>query len=116
MLLVPQSGRRSTTMAAQLYKQGTIWWGYVYDQTSGARIPSTKCKDKRAAEAVVREWERATADPVYAATHSATLPEVFSRFLSDRTAKGRAEGTVEPSDQGRTLGPSARRAYSARER
>jgi integrase len=82
-------------MAEHLYKRGTIWWGYVYDQTSGARIArSTKCKDKRAAEAVVREWERVAADPVYAAAHSATLPEAFSRFLSDRTAKGRAEGTV----------------------
>jgi hypothetical protein len=57
-------------------------------------LRSTKCKDKRAAEGVVREWERVAGDPVYAAAHSTLLPEAFSRFLSDRVAKGRAEGTV----------------------
>jgi hypothetical protein len=51
ILLVPNDRQEGTTMAEHLYKSGTIWWGYVYDQTSGARIArSTKCKDKLAAE------------------------------------------------------------------
>jgi len=81
-------------MAERIYKRGSTWWGWYYD-ASGRRITqSTKCHDRRAAEAVVREWERAAADPAHAAAHKATVSDALKRFLADRINKGRAEGTL----------------------
>jgi integrase len=80
-------------MAERLYKRGNIWWGWYYHH--GKRTcRSTRCRDKRAAEAIVREWERVAADPDYAAAHSTTLGEALGRFLIDRKNKGRAEATI----------------------
>jgi integrase len=78
----------------RLYKRGKIWWGWYYDADRKRVSKSTRCRDQRAAEAVVREWERAAADPTYAAANATTLREALERFLIDRTNKGRAEGTL----------------------
>jgi hypothetical protein len=62
----------------------------------GTRVQrSTKCRDKQAAESVLREWERRAADPAYAAANTATLERALAQFLTDRTFKGRAEGTLD---------------------
>lgn len=82
-------------MAERLYKRGVTWWGWYYDQSGRRNNKSTKCRDKRAAEAVVREWERAAADPDHAAADAATLADALKQFLKDRTNKGRAEGTLK---------------------
>ena len=77
----------------RLYKRGSIWWGWYYQGTQ--RIcASTRCQDKRAAEAVLREWERHASDPSYAATNATTLGEAIGRLLIDRANKGRAEPTI----------------------
>jgi integrase len=81
-------------MAERLYKRRNTWWGWYYE-ANGKRISrSTRCRDRRAAEAVVREWERHAADSTYGASDSATLREALDRFLIDRRNKGRAEATL----------------------
>jgi integrase len=77
----------------RLYKRGKIWWGWFY-RNGHRKCASTRCQDKRAAEAVVRERERCAADPHYAAAHSTTLGEALGRLLIDLTNKGRCEATI----------------------
>ena len=88
-------------MAERLYKRGSTWWGWFYDAGGRRVVQSTKCKDKRAAEAVVREWERAAADPDHAAANAATLADALKHFLKDRAnngpaMSGRMRTVVEP--------------------
>ena len=80
-------------MRERLYKRGRIWWGWFYCDGQ-AVYKSTKCRDRKAAEAVVSQWERASADPHYRASHEATLGAALERLLTDRTERGRATGTV----------------------
>jgi integrase len=81
-------------MAQRLFKRGDTWYGWFFD-AEGKRIQrSTKCRDKQAAEAVLREWERRAADPAYAAANTATLERALAQFLNDRAFKGRAKGTL----------------------
>jgi hypothetical protein len=49
-----------------LYKRGRVWWGWFYE--NGKRVSqSTGCRDRNAADAKVRQWERDAADPDHAA-------------------------------------------------
>ena len=84
-------------MAQRLFKRGGIWYGWFFD-ADGKRIQrSTKTRDKQAAEAVLREWERRASDPAYAAANTATLERALAQFLADRSFKGccRAPISVE---------------------
>ncbi len=68
---------------ARLTKRGTTWYGYVYE--GGRRVQrTTKCTDKRAAEAVVAGWERDAADPDHAARSKATLSGALKLLLDQR--------------------------------
>jgi integrase len=79
----------------RLFRRGKVWYAWYFDAEGARHQRSTKCTDKRAAEAVLREWERRAADPAYAAANSTTLEDALRRFLVDRKLKGRAEGTLE---------------------
>ncbi|MDX2053800.1 MAG: site-specific integrase [Polyangiaceae bacterium] len=81
-------------MGQRLFKRNGTWYGWVFD-CEGKRIQrSTKCRDKRAAEIVLREWERRAADPTYAASHATSIEQALKQFLTDRLFKGRAAGTL----------------------
>ena len=62
------------------YYQGRVW-----DAKSGCwtKDRSLKVKDPRAAEAILRQWERDLADPALAAARSwpAFRPASFANFL-----------------------------------
>ena len=73
---------------ARLTKRGRVWYGHVY--VDGHRIQrSTRCTDRRAAESVVHQWERAAADPSHHATSTALVRDALMLVL-DR-ARARAE-------------------------
>jgi integrase len=81
----------------RLYKRGRTWWGWFYE--NGERVArSTKCHDRKAAEAVAREWERDNADPRYAAARKTSLTDALLLLLKDRreqaTAGRRSSATV----------------------
>src|SRR6187397_3206818 len=82
-------------MSDRLFRRGKVWYCWVYDAQGRRTQRSTKCTDRRAAEASLRDWERRAADPAYAAAHSATLDAALQRFLVDRRVKGRASGTLD---------------------
>ena len=80
---------------ARKYKRGRIWWGWYYETSGRQRCRSTTCTDSKAADAVIATWERAAADPTYAATHEATLKDALEHARLDRkVTKQRAEGTL----------------------
>jgi integrase len=82
-------------MSDRLFKRGAVWYAWCFD-TDGRRIQrSTRCRDWKAAEAVLRELERRAADPTYAASYQATLAEALRLLVRDRKLKGRAEGTLD---------------------
>lgn len=65
----------------RLCKRGATWHCTFYD-TVGARVRrSTRCRDRKAAEARAREWERDAADPDHAAARDATLTDALGLFL-----------------------------------
>jgi hypothetical protein len=75
-------------MAQRLFKRNGTWYGWFFD-AEGQRIQhSTKCKDKQAAEAVLREWERRAADPAYAAANTATLNMQGRKQLASKAVGG----------------------------
>jgi site-specific recombinase XerC len=82
-------------MSDRLFRRGKIWHGWYFDAEGNKHQQTTKCTDKRAAEAVLREWERRAADPAHAAAHAATLGEALRRLIIDRKLKARAEGTLD---------------------
>lgn len=65
-----------------------VWWA-SWTEDGRTRRRSTRCSTKAAAEIVVARWEREHADPVYAASQSATFGVEASRFLKA------CEGAVE---------------------
>jgi hypothetical protein len=75
----------------RLFKRGRVWYGWVYE--NGRRITrTTKCRDRSAAEAVVRQWERDAADPDHAAARTATLTSALQLLLKldeEEVAAGR---------------------------
>ena len=82
----------------RLFKRGRVWYGWVYED--GRRITrTTKCRDRSAAEAVVRQWERDAADPDHAAARTATLSSALQLLLNlddEEVAAGRRSAdTVE---------------------
>ncbi|MHB1845346.1 MAG: tyrosine-type recombinase/integrase, partial [Deltaproteobacteria bacterium] len=67
----------------RVFKRGDTYYGQFYE--NGVRIQrSTRCHDKKAAEAVVREWERAAADPAHAAAQAVTLGQVLQLVIDVR--------------------------------
>ncbi len=83
----------------RLFKRGDVWYCWFFDN-AGTRIKrTTRCTDRRAAEARAREWERDAADPAHAARKAASLGKALRTMLdaeqSDATAGRRSEGTVD---------------------
>jgi integrase len=82
----------------RIFKRGRIWYGWFYE--GGERVQrSTKCTDRRAAETVVRDWERAAADPDHAAAHGALMREALALVLAAssekaETGRGSSETTA----------------------
>ncbi len=75
-----------------------VWYGIVYQD--GQRIQrSTRCVDRKAAEVVVRAWERDAADPDHAAANKATLTDALDLLIqrkSEQCRMGRkSAATVE---------------------
>lgn len=56
---------------------------------------STGKLDKDAARAVLRDWERFSADPTYRAEASATLEIILREYLASRMSRGRSEATLK---------------------
>jgi len=74
----------------RLYKRGSTWYGWYYE--NGRRIfRSTQCRDRNAAEAKFRQWERDAADPDHAAARTATLTDAL-RLLFQRDEEEIAAG------------------------
>ena len=73
----------------RLFRIGSTWYA---DITTGAeRIRrSTRCTDKKAAEAVARQWERDAADPAHTTTSQATLNDALSLLIADREEQAAA--------------------------
>jgi len=81
-------------MSDRLFKRGTTWYCWVFD-ANGKRIQkSTRCRDRKAAEAVARELERRAADPTHAASNQTTLAAAIQNLIRDRMLKDRAPGTL----------------------
>jgi integrase len=65
----------------RVVKRGRVWHGWFYED--GQRVfRSTRCRDRAAAEAVVRQWERDAADPAHAAARTATVTMALQRLLA----------------------------------
>ncbi len=79
----------------RLFKRGDTYYVYVYE--SGRRVQrSTRCHDKKAAEAVARQIERDAADPDHAAALHATLTSALELLLQARAEKATAgRGSAE---------------------
>lgn len=64
----------------RLFKRDRVWYCYVYE--GGKRVQhSTRCHDRRAAEAVARELERRAADPAGARAAAASLSDALKLLL-----------------------------------
>lgn len=65
----------------RLFKRGRVWHACFYE--GGRRvIRTTRCRDRAAAEAVARQWERDAADPDHAAARTATLTGTLDLLLA----------------------------------
>ena len=62
----------------RLYKRGRIWWCNFYSADGERFQRTTRCTDKHAAEAVLRQFERDAADPAHAAARKATLNDALA--------------------------------------
>src|SRR5689334_3092596 len=78
-----------------LFKRKDTWYAKFRDASGQWHQRSTATKDRRAAEACLKEFERRAADPAYAASHQTTLQSALTQLLKSRRAKGRSEDTVE---------------------
>ncbi len=86
---------RSESLCMRLYCEDGIWYADL--RVGGRRIrQSTRCTDKKAAEAVARQWERDAADPDYAAASKATLSGAL-QLLIDRRKEEAAAGRKSAS-------------------
>lgn len=64
----------------RLFKRGRIFYGWFYQD--GVKVQrSTRCTDRRAAEAVLRRWERAAADPDHATREGALVRHALALVL-----------------------------------
>jgi integrase len=67
----------------RLYCEDNIWYADL--RVGGRRLRrSTRCSDRKAAEAVAKQWERDEADPDYAATSKATLSHALALLIENR--------------------------------
>jgi integrase len=74
----------------RLFKRNRTWYGQFYE--NGLRIQrSTQTRDRRAAEAIVQQWERDAANPAHAAARSKTLSQALEALLK-RVAEEAAAG------------------------
>lgn len=64
---------------------GRVWYAWFYELDGRRRQKSTRCTDQRAAERVLREWERAAADPDHARTSAALVRDALGLVVT-RTA------------------------------
>ncbi len=73
----------------RLFKRGRVWYCYVYE--NGVRIQrSTRCCDRKAAEAVAKQFERDAADPDHATASAATLRDALALLLKRRAEQAKA--------------------------
>lgn len=79
-----------------MYKRGSVW--HAWNPKTKQR-ESTGRTDRRAAESVVADWQRAAADPTYQDASSKTLADLYRIVLDEKRRRGRAEGTIEMYDQ-----------------
>ena len=71
-------------MSERLFKRGAIWYGWIYTREGAQVRRSTGCRDRRAAEAVLRRWERDEQDPASAAAHATeTVADACEALLSE---------------------------------
>lgn len=56
-------------MSDRLYKRGDVWWCWYYDPNGSRVRRSTRCRDQRAAEQVLRRLERIATAPDGDTTH-----------------------------------------------
>lgn len=74
---------------SHLYKRGAIWWAWYYLGGQQVRF-STRCRDRRAAEAVLRDRERRAAGEAQgpeAAQAGHTVDDALEALLQARKAK-----------------------------
>ena len=88
----------SSTSRLYRRKDSPVWQAAFY--ADGVRVQrSTQCTDKKAAESVLRQWERDTADPAGAAARTATLIDALNLLVKTRDEQAKAgrksEETVE---------------------
>lgn len=73
-----------------LYKRGRVWWFKLHGDRQ-----STKCTDRKAAEIVYANAQRAAVDPTYRPPDATTLEQALESFEAQQKQRGRAEGTVK---------------------
>jgi integrase len=75
-------------MRSGLYrrKAGGVWYAEFYDSHGNRRRESTKCRDRKAAEAAARDLERKAHDRTYRAAHAppVTIAAALDHLINDR--------------------------------
>lgn len=85
----------------RLFRRGGegAWYAWWYGPDGARHQRSTKQLDRKAAEAVAREWERASADPAVAASHAATVCKALTAFVEQVREEARAgHGSLVTAD------------------
>jgi integrase len=77
-----------------LFKRGETFYAQYFDANGKRHQTSTRTRDRKSAEALLREFERRAADPAYAASNETTLEGALTQLLRSRKSKGRSEETV----------------------
>lgn len=85
-------------MGWRLYKRDKIWWGTQTVRGNRERR-STRTGDRKAADAIAAQWDRADADPRHHAAYTTTLGVALTQLIADRRTRGRADGTLRMYDQ-----------------
>lgn len=82
----------------RLYKRGPTWWCAFKVRVNGRwkwKRKSTGQRDRRSAEHVASELERAAAAPPDPASNSATLEAALTRMIAETERRGRAVATLD---------------------
>ena len=67
------------------------WYAWIWDPQAGEKkLVSTRCSDRRAAEAEAGRLERAAVDPTGHAATRATFGDTLQRFLAGKVSRARA--------------------------
>lgn len=77
----------------RLYKRGRIWWTWYYPDGKRKDV-STRCRDKRAAALVARQYERLAAAPPDPTANQTSLAQACEHFRVDRRNRGRSPDTL----------------------